>query len=191
MDKKQWAMLEQKKNLLLSFFPDLPKTSGIYIWTRLDEKTGIDCVYIGKAKNVLERSAQHLLGNESHLDKSIKKHGLYAKENPSGWYIYVEQLADEPDLDRLEQWYIANYKKNPNVKLYNIESGGTKGKTIIGERKQRRDVSWRQNARARAFADLRKWFDLSPLDGTIKDNGCFRADAQRLYDEFYEHYGRK
>lgn len=185
MDKKRWVMLEQKKKLLLSLFPDLPAKSGIYRWSRIDE-TLTECVYIGKAINILERSAQHLIGNESHLDKSIKKHGLYNNENRNGWHVEVEELANILDLDRLEQIYIDAEKKDPNIKLYNIESGGTKGKTIIGERKQRRDIAWRKKEREKVFDELRKWFDMRPNVRAFKKHNALYADAQRLYNEFYK-----
>lgn len=186
MDKKQWAMLNEKKKLLKGLFPDLPAKSGIYKWFRVDEETYKGCVYVGKAKNILERSAQHLLGNESHLDKSIKKHGLQSADNPHGWRVYVLELTDERNLDVAEQWYIDFIVHNEDVELYNVESGGTKGKTIIGERKQRRDIVWRKKEREKVFSELREWFDLTPLDCTVKKDGTLYANAERLKHEFYK-----
>ena len=71
--------------------------------------------------------------------------------------------------------------------MYNIESGGTTGKTIIGEKKQRRDVKWKAEARAKVLAEYREYFDLEPKDNAFKKNGYneLKAEPKKLKGEYY------
>lgn len=166
------------------------KQSGIYLWDRYDED-GKYCWYVGKAKNLLRRTAQHIMDGKSHLDKSIKKHGVntYNDEalNPEKWKIAILQVCEIAELDTLEQHYINKWQKDhPNGKMYNIESGGTTGKTIIGERKQRRDVKWKAEARAKVIAEYREYFDIVPKDNAIKGKGELKAEPKKLKGEYYD-----
>jgi hypothetical protein len=74
----------------------------------------------------------HLQGYQ-HIDISLRKRGFYSKDNEGGWKLNF--LIFPPyKLDDKERFYINNYR-NAGYQLYNIESGGTTGKTIINERK--------------------------------------------------------
>lgn len=186
----------QRKGIAIALkqFPwlrEYDKQSGIYLWVRTNED-GVYCWYIGKAKNLLRRTAQHIVDGKSHLDKSIKAHGLSNDHvlNPEKWVIEILQKCEIADLDKLEQYYIDIWKKyHPGGIMYNIESGGTTGKTIIGEKKQRRDVKWRAEARAKVIAEYREYFDLEPKDNAYKKNTYLnelKAEPQKLKDEFYQ-----
>ena len=71
--------------------------------------------------------------------------------------------------------------------MYNIESGGTTGKTIIGERKQRRDVKWKAEAKNKVIAGYREYFDLQPKENAYKKNTQeLKAEPKKLHDEFYD-----
>ena len=70
-------IIEHKK-MLVSMFGNIPNTSGIYIFARNDN--GIKYAYVGQAKHLLTRIAEHFLGYQ-HIDLSIKKHGLYSTDN--------------------------------------------------------------------------------------------------------------
>ena len=177
--------------IALKQFPDLKENgnqSGIYLWSRFDED-GTFCWYIGKAKNLLRRTAQHIMDGQSHLDKSIKKHGLYNEKNEKGWDFCIMERCTENKLDEMEQYWIDMYRKvSPNdSKMYNIESGGTTGKTIIGEKKQRRDVKWKAEARAKVLAEYRDYFDIVPKDNAFKKNGYneLKAEPKKLRGEYY------
>lgn len=165
------------------------KTSGIYAWERTDEN-GVFCWYVGKAKNLLQRTAQHIMDGQSHLDKSIKTHGfLGGKEGEYGWTLRILVYCAEDELDSEEKFFIQNYQENcpkPD-KMFNIESGGTTGKTIIGEKKQRRDVKWKAEARAKVLAEYREYFDLEPRDNAFKKNGYneLKAEPKKLKGEYY------
>ena len=107
--------------------------SGIYFYTREDLEG--KHAYIGKAIDLCERTVSHMTGYEQRIDISIKPNhrGFYSKYNPSGWKLNVLYYP-KTELDKWEQYWINEYKL-AGVDLYNVESGGTDGKTIIGERK--------------------------------------------------------
>ncbi len=162
--------------IALKQFPwlrEYDKKSGIYMWQRYNEDMEY-CWYIGKAKNLLRRTAQHITDGQSHLDKSIKKHGFFkSEENMYGWGVCVLELCPENKLDERERAWIDHTTldlklKKMKSKMYNIESGGTVGKTIIGEKKQRRDVKWKAEARAKVISEYREYFDIVPKPNAYK-----------------------
>lgn len=116
---------------LLAVCPQAVHRCGIYFYTRedMDGRHG----YIGKAVDLCERNVSHILGYAQRIDKSIKSRGFYSDTNPSGWKLNVLYYP-KAELDKWEQYWIEQYR-NAGVHLYNVESGGTEGKTIIGERK--------------------------------------------------------
>lgn len=104
--RKVKAIEKKNKNRLLEVNPNLDEGSGIYFLIRQDEE-GIRYAYIGQAKHILTRLAQHLVGYQ-HIDLSLKKHGLYSNRNFYGWKVGFEHYP----LDRLddrEQHYIKLY----------------------------------------------------------------------------------
>lgn len=113
--------------------PDCPNTSGIYFILR--EEDGFRYGYIGKAKHLLERLGQHLIGYQ-HIDLSIKKHGLWSEENPTGYKIHFLQFP-ESELDEKERYFIQRYA-NAGWQMRNVENGGTNGKTDIADRRPAR-----------------------------------------------------
>lgn len=102
------AKVIEKKNRyrLLDVNPKLDDESGIYFLTRTDEN-GFRYAYIGQAVHILTRLAQHLVGYQ-HIDLSLKKHGLYADDNPYGWKIGFMHFP-KSELDKQEQHYIKAY----------------------------------------------------------------------------------
>ena len=82
--------------------PDITNASGIYFILR--EENGFKFGYIGKAKHLKERLGQHLIGYQ-HIDLSIKKHGLWSEENPTGYKIHFLQFP-ESELDEKERYFI-------------------------------------------------------------------------------------
>ena len=111
MNFRQVKAIEAKnKKRLLENNPFLSEGSGIYFLLRTDEN-GIKYAYIGQAKHILTRLAQHLTGYQQHIDKSLKKHGLYdAEKNPYGWKVRCVHY-DTKELDEMEQEYIKEYAK--------------------------------------------------------------------------------
>ena len=120
----------ENKKRLLEINPDLDEDSGIYFLTRIDEN-GIKYAYIGQAKHILTRLAQHLVGYQ-HIDLSIKRHKFYADDNPYGYKIGFLKFS-ESLLDEMEQQYIRKYA-NYGYQLRNKTAGGQcEGKTQIDE----------------------------------------------------------
>lgn len=126
-----WFIIQKKlEKVVLQACPTMPTTSGIYFYTRVDED-GMHA-YIGKAVNLLRRNASHLQGYQ-RIDKSLKKRGFYSPENEGGWHLNFLSVPENL-LDQKEAYYIKQYQ-DAGYEMYNIESGGTTGKTMINERK--------------------------------------------------------
>ena len=81
------AIEAANKNRIQLLCPAAVDCPGIYVFYR--EENGIKYAYVGQAKKVLTRLAEHLTGYEQHIDKSIRKHGLFDK-SPNGYKITVE-----------------------------------------------------------------------------------------------------
>ena len=128
--RKQKAIEQKNRKRLLEVNGSLDDGSGIYFLTRTDEN-GIKYAYIGQAKHILTRLAQHLVSYQ-HIDLSLKSHGLYSVDNIYGWKIgFLHFPLDK--LDEKEQYYIRQYAVN-GYQLRNKTGGGQgEGKEKIDE----------------------------------------------------------
>lgn len=128
--RKAMAIEAKNKKRILAVNPNVDDDSGIYFLTRMDED-GIRYAYIGQAKHLLTRLAQHLSGYQ-HIDLSLKNHGLYAPDNIRGWRIgFLHYPIDR--LDEMEQKYIRQYAQS-GYQLRNKTAGGQgEGKKQIDE----------------------------------------------------------
>ena len=127
--KQKMAIINSYKKIIAEIYPKCPDNCGIYILTR--EENGFKYAYIGQAKKILTRIAQHLTGHQ-HIDLSLKSHKFYCENNKTGWNIDW-LLCEEKDLDCLEQEYILKYHKN-GYQLRNKTAGGQgTGKFEIAE----------------------------------------------------------
>lgn len=109
---------------------ELNEGSGIYFLTRTDED-GIRYAYIGQAKHILTRLAQHFVGYQ-HIDLSLRKHGLYAEGKEFGWKVGFLNFPIS-ELDEKEQYYIKQYAQS-GYQLRNKTSGSQgAGKKQIDE----------------------------------------------------------
>ena len=93
---------QENKQKFLALNPKIPEISGIYILFR--EENGIKYAYVGQAKHLLTRLAQHLVGYQ-HIDLSLKKHGLKSKDNPNGYDVSFERVPLHY-LDERERYYL-------------------------------------------------------------------------------------
>lgn len=124
------AIEYKNKQRFLEVNPNLNDESGIYMLTREDED-GFKYAYIGQARHVLTRLAQHLV-NFQHIDLSLKKHGLYSVENPYGWHVVFSNFPIE-ELDAREREFIKTYASH-GYQLRNKTAGGQdSGKLQINE----------------------------------------------------------
>lgn len=120
MDIRQIKAIENaNKGRILKVCPGVPEASGIYVLTRYEG--GFKYAYVGQAKHILTRLAQHLKGYQ-HIDLSIKKHGLYSEDNPHGWKIAFKTYPLS-ELDELERDYIKLYA-NKGYQMRNKTAGG-------------------------------------------------------------------
>ena len=125
------AIEQRNKEKILKMCPYVSERPGIYIFTRFDGE--FRYAYIGQAKHLLSRLAQHLSGYQ-HIDLSLKKHGLWSDENPYGWKIEYCGCSTNI-LDEKEQEFIKFYA-NGGYQLYNHTSGGQgKGKRGLDNQK--------------------------------------------------------
>ncbi len=125
------AIEKKNKERLLAVNPGLDEGSGIYFLLRNDEN-GLRHAYIGQAKHILTRLAQHFAGYQ-HIDLSLKKRGLYdAHKNPYGWKVCTMHFPTS-QLDEREQHYIHKYAMNGYQLLNKTAGGQGEGKTQIHE----------------------------------------------------------
>lgn len=128
--QKVKAIESQNKRKILSVNQNVDESSGIYFLTRADDN-GIQYAYIGQAKHLLTRLAQHLSGYQ-HIDLSLKKHGMFLEGNVYGWKINFLHYPED-ELDEHEQFWIKRYAKN-GYQLRNKTAGGQgEGKKQISE----------------------------------------------------------
>ena len=128
--RKAMAIEVKNKKRLLEINPKLDDDSGIYFLTRIDENC-IKYAYIGQAKHILTRLAQHLVGYQ-HIDLSLKKHGLYSEKNQYGWRVGFLHFP-QSELDDKEKHYIQQYALS-GYQLRNKTAGGqNEGKQQIDE----------------------------------------------------------
>ena len=118
--RKAMAIEAKNKKRILEINPHVDDGSGIYFLTRMDED-GIRYAYIGQAKHLLTRLAQHLSGYQ-HIDLSLRKHGLYTTDNIYGWKVGFLHFPAE-QLDEMEQKYIRQYAQS-GYQLRNKTAGG-------------------------------------------------------------------
>jgi hypothetical protein len=131
MNYKQIKAIEQKNKQRILKVCDVPDTSGIYILTRYEN--GFKYAYVGQAKHLLTRLAQHLSGYQ-HIDLSLKKHGFCSEENPHGWCIDWFAMHED-NLDEYEQKCIKEYASD-GFQLRNKTSGSQgKGKRSLDNQK--------------------------------------------------------
>lgn len=158
MNYEQFKAIREKKKeneeKILEVCPNCPNTSGIYFLLR--EEDGFKYAYIGQAVRLRERLSSHLSGYQ-HIDLSIKKHGLYSKENPTGYRVHFLEFAENL-LNEMEQKYIKQYA-NAGYQMRNSTAGSQgKGKHGLDNQKPSRSYydglsQGRKNTR-RFIADL-------------------------------------
>ena len=160
-------MEQEIKQRILIVNPKLNEKSGIYFLTREDEQ-GIKYAYIGQAKHILSRLAQHMTGYQ-HIDLSLKKHGLISNNNMCGWNVNFLNFPEEL-LDEKEQYYIKKYALG-GYQLRNKTAGGQgSGKKQIND--YRPGKTYRQGVEQgmkNASRDVAKLFE-KHLNGSAKSN---------------------
>lgn len=187
--KKIFNIIEKNKKKWLSVNPLLTDGSGIYIITRVDEH-GIKYGYVGQAKHVLSRLADHLRGY-SHIDLSLKKHGLKSKENPYGYEVEQRSYPEEV-LDYWEKIWIKEVADEGYQLRNNTIGGQGKGKDVLGDGKTGRGYyDGVKHGYAKAWKEVAEYFNkylvfcVDPIDGYKKDESV-KERYEKKYHEFKE-----
>lgn len=183
---KAKAIERSNKDRLLKLNPDLNEESGIYFLTR--EEDGFKFAYIGQARHILTRLAQHLVGYQ-HIDLSLKKHKLYSQDNPSGWKVnYINYPIHQ--LDKMEQFWIKRYA-NEGYQLRNKTSGSQgEGKSQIDDYKPSKGYrDGIKQGRRNASKEVAHWFD-KHLDYKPKNDppNRFQQQAMEKFEDFLNEY---
>lgn len=161
--------------------PIATEDSGIYVFYRTDEN-GFKFAYVGQAKNLLKRLAEHLSGYQ-HIDLSIKKHKLYdAENNPYGYHVDIICHCPYDELDGREQYWIKHYAEQ-GYQLRNKTTGSQgEDKSALGDGKSNRGYrdglsQGRKNTQKeiKELFDKYLTYDIKGKPGKVK---------QRKYDEF-------
>lgn len=151
MNYRQIKAIEAKnKQRILSVDAHIPETSGIYILHR--EENGFKYAYVGQAKHLLTRLAQHLSGYQ-HIDLSLKKHGLFSKDNLTGYKIFIDNCSKD-ELNEKEQTWI-KYMADKGYQLRNKTSGSQgEGKRGLDDQKPPKGY---YDGKKQGYLDARKY----------------------------------
>lgn len=182
--KKIYAIKKANEERILKVCPNCPNTSGIYFLLR--EEDGFKYAYIGQAVKLRERLASHLSGYQ-HIDLSIKKHGLWSEENPTGYKVHFLEF-DESLLDEMEQKYIKQYA-NAGYQMRNATSGsqGVGKKGLDNQKQPRTYYEGLNNGYERARKEVSHLFKLH-LDYTAKKQPPTKMQEKALikFNDFLE-----
>jgi hypothetical protein len=174
---QRFVIQRKNKQRLLNLFPFLTDSSGIYILTR--EENGFKYAYVGQAKHILTRLADHLVGYQ-HIDLSLKNHGFYSENNETGWNVWCKTFKQE-ELNDKEQFYI-KYMADKGYQLRNKTTGSQGvGKLGIAENITKGYLEGLHNGYKNAQKDVSHWFELH-LDYSIK--GKINKNKEKAFNKF-------
>lgn len=184
--KKIKAVEAIYKKQLQRLFPTLTEESGIYVFSRKDEVTGIKHAYVGQAKHLISRLAQHLAGRQSHIDRSLYNRGL--AKNGGQWQLGFSYCA-ESELDARERSLIQKAAQ-AGFQLYNKTSGGQgEGKAQLGDSE---GIGGYRKGKAAGEAQLRRkvkeYFDKYLMVGVQEPTNKIK---ERKLEEFKNFIGEE
>ena len=174
-----YAIKKANEERILKVCPNCPNTSGIYFLLR--EEGGFKYAYIGQAVRLRERLGSHLSGYQ-HIDLSIKNHGFYSTENPTGYKVHFLEFAENL-LDEMEQKYIKQYA-NAGYQMRNATSGsqGVGKKGLDNQKQPRTYYDGLNNGYERARKEIAHLFNLH-LDYKTKSDKP-NKNQQKAYQKF-------
>lgn len=179
--RKIMAIRKANEDKIRKLCPTASEKSGIYAFWRID-KNGFKFSYVGQAKNLLKRLAEHLSGYQ-HIDCSIKKHKFYdEKNNPYGYHVEIIEECAEEVLDEREQYWI-KWNADQGFQLRNATTGSQGAdKRALGDGKSNKGYrDGLLQGRKNTQKEIKTLFD-KYLTYSIKDKP--NKIKQRKYDEF-------
>lgn len=176
-------MKRERENRIKKICPDIPYSSGIYVFYRKDE-ADIRRAYCGQAVNLCERCASHL-AEYDHIALSLKKHGFYSEENPTGWKLMFK-TCQKNELDKWEVETIKQFADN-GFQMYNITAGSqSAGKKVTGDYKQpktyRQGIQQGKKSLARELSGIIE----KHLTISIKPEKSGNKISQKAFEKFKE-----
>lgn len=179
--KQIYAIKAANEKRILQVCPNCPNTSGIYFLLRKED--GFNFGYVGQAKHIRERLASHLSGYQ-HIDLSIKKHGLYSDDNPTGYKVHFIECPEDM-LDDMEKKYIKMYA-NAGYQMKNSTVGGQgKGKRGLDNARQPKGYyDGIEQGQKNARKLVQTWF--KHLDFTTKKTPPTK-NQQKAFERFTEY----
>jgi len=119
-----------------------------------------------------------------HIDLSLKAHGLYSDENPGGWKIGFKYFPVW-QLDEMERKYIIMYAKS-GYQSRNKDTGGGKGKSELGERKQPKTYTQGKVEGKKQLARSLKGIIDKHLEVNLKPEKKNNKVSQKQEEKFWE-----
>ena len=181
--RKIYAIKKHNEGRIKLLCPEITNNSGIYFFYR--EEYGIKFGYVGQAKHLLERTAQHL-SEHDHIDLSLKKHGLFNENNLCGYKLRFKEVPIK-DLDEEERYYI-RIMANKGYQLRNNTFGGQdKGKAALDVGKSTKGYrDGLKQGYLNAQRDVSKW--MKHLIVRIKSNKPNKIQEKALNNliDFFE-----
>ena len=181
--KQIYAKKAERENRIKKLCPDIPYSSGIYVFWRIDE-AGIRRGYCGQALKLCERCASHL-AEYDHIALSLKKHGFYNKENPNGWKLWFETCGtnelDEKEVERIKQLADAGFQ------MYNVTAGSqSKGKLVAGQYKPPK--TYRQGIEAGKKSLARELSGIidKHLTVSLKEEKQGNKVSEKMFQKFWD-----
>lgn len=171
---------EAEKKKLLALNSQLDNQSGIYIFTRFEN--GFKFAYVGQALHLLDRLISHLQGYEQHIDRSLKKHKLWSKDNPNGWRLQFIHCNQE-NLNSIEQQMILEYAKNGHQMLNKTGGSQGEGKFAIFDNQRKGYLQGKNDGKIAILKQIKVYFD-KYIDAVVKEPT--NKIKQRKLQEFME-----
>lgn len=179
--KQIYAIKKANEERIRKACPNVTDNPGIYLFWRVDS-SGFRYCYIGQARTLCKRMAEHLSGYQ-HIDLSIKKHKLYDEEKtPYGYHVEVIEECSIDDLDDREQYWIKWYA-DQGYQLRNATTGSQgSGKAALGEGKSTNGYrDGLAQGRKNTQKEIAKLFEKNL---TYEINGKPNKNKQKAYDKF-------
>ena len=179
--RKIYAMKHERENHIKKICPDIPYSSGIYVFYRTDD-ANIRRAYCGQAVNLCERCASHL-AEYDHIALSLKKHGFYSEENPNGWKLAFK-TCPKNELDDREVSTIKSFA-DKGFQMYNITAGSqSAGKKVTGDYKPpktyRQGVAYGRKSMAKELSHI---ID-KHLTVQLREGKQHNKVSQRAFEKF-------
>lgn len=180
------------KNKAQSKFSNIPTSSGIYLWKRVDGD--ITYWYVGQAKNIRNRRIDYYLVqcgavfDGRHFALSLKAH--------KDWEFSILEQTPIDKLNEREQFWIKEYLSKPFHITRNKTIGGQGETKGLGDRRQKSLAKQKNMFRDKVLRDLYKTttkLKVEQTDTFMRFTVLFKKDgsptvASKKALEFLKHF---